>query len=90
MAHMGHSPLCDPPICFAQFCHYFVRYLHGDVIVDLDKVWENTREISLTTHADPRCTASCIAITTAVSVSYCMSLCLVVHYRVLLYVTVSY
>lgn len=35
--------------------------------IDLDKVWENTKEISLTTHADPRCTASCIAITTAVS-----------------------
>lgn len=34
---------------------------------DLDKVWENTKEISLTTHADPRCTASCVAITTAVS-----------------------
>ena len=34
--------------------------------IDLDKVWENTKEISLCTHADPRCTASCIAITTAV------------------------
>ena len=36
--------------------------------VDLDKVWENTKEISLTTHADPRCTASCVAITTVVSI----------------------
>ena len=36
--------------------------------IDLDKVLENSKEISLTTHADPRCTASCVAITTAVSI----------------------
>lgn len=34
---------------------------------DLPKVVENTQEISKTTHADPRCTASCIAVTTAIA-----------------------
>ena len=34
---------------------------------DIPKVVENTTEISKVTHADPRCTASCIAVTTAVS-----------------------
>ena len=34
---------------------------------DIPKVVENTTEISRVTHADPRCTASCIAVTTAVS-----------------------
>ena len=32
----------------------------------LERVMENTREICLTTHADPRCLASCVAVTTAV------------------------
>ena len=34
---------------------------------DVNKVVANTKEISQCTHADPRCTASCIAVTTAVS-----------------------
>ena len=34
---------------------------------DISKVVANTAEISKVTHADPRCTASCIAVTTAVS-----------------------
>ena len=34
---------------------------------DLDKVIANTCAISKVTHADPRCTASCVAVTTAVS-----------------------
>ena len=33
----------------------------------MNKVVANTKEISQCTHADPRCTASCIAVTTAVS-----------------------
>ena len=35
--------------------------------LDIPKVVANTTEISKVTHADPRCTASCIAVTTAVS-----------------------
>lgn len=35
--------------------------------LDLDKVVANTSAISRVTHADPRCTASCVAMTTAVS-----------------------
>ena len=34
---------------------------------DLDKVIKNTLEISAVTHADPRCAASCVAMTTAVA-----------------------
>jgi ADP-ribosylglycohydrolase len=33
----------------------------------LGRVVENTREICLTTHADPRCLASCVAVTTAIA-----------------------
>ena len=40
---------------------------------DLQSVKENTEEICKTTHADPRCLASCIAVTTAVSNNYCIS-----------------
>ena len=36
-------------------------------IVDLDKVIENTTTICKVTHTDPRCIASCVAVTTAVS-----------------------
>ena len=35
--------------------------------LDLEKVVANTSAISRVTHADPRCTASCVAMTTAVS-----------------------
>lgn len=48
---------------------------------DLDKVWMNTKEISLTTHADPRCTASCIAITTAVSIVQAVVAMTTIAYR---------
>eukprot|EP01114_Cavostelium_apophysatum_P016108 TRINITY_DN4529_c0_g1_i1.p1 TRINITY_DN4529_c0_g1~~TRINITY_DN4529_c0_g1_i1.p1 ORF type:complete len:467 (-),score=84.35 TRINITY_DN4529_c0_g1_i1:18-1418(-) len=34
---------------------------------DLEKVVNNTKAISLTTHADPRCSASCVAVTTAIA-----------------------
>jgi len=34
---------------------------------DLNKVIENTKKICLTTHADPRCIASCVAVTTAIA-----------------------
>ena len=34
---------------------------------DVNNVVANTKEISQCTHADPRCTASCIAVTTVVS-----------------------
>eukprot|EP01118_Nematostelium_gracile_P009459 TRINITY_DN3195_c0_g1_i1.p1 TRINITY_DN3195_c0_g1~~TRINITY_DN3195_c0_g1_i1.p1 ORF type:complete len:389 (+),score=112.46 TRINITY_DN3195_c0_g1_i1:59-1225(+) len=34
---------------------------------DLETVVENTKKISLTTHADPRCTASCVAVTVAIA-----------------------
>lgn len=40
-----------------------IKLLH----IDLDKVAANTCAISQVTHADPRCTASCVAATTAVS-----------------------
>jgi ADP-ribosylglycohydrolase len=33
---------------------------------DLPKVIDNTKKIALATHADPRCVASCVAVTTAV------------------------
>ena len=42
--------------------------MHGLICLpDVNKVVANTKEISQCTHADPRCTASCIAVTTAVS-----------------------
>lgn len=34
---------------------------------DLARVRENTEQICLTTHADPRCLASCVAVTTAIA-----------------------
>ena len=34
---------------------------------DLDKVIENTRNACKVTHADPRCIASCIAVTIAIA-----------------------
>ncbi|XP_065827930.1 ADP-ribosylarginine hydrolase Tri1-like [Oscarella lobularis] len=34
---------------------------------DIDKVIENTKRICLVTHADPRCLASCVAVTTAIA-----------------------
>ena len=39
------------------------------VFLDIDKVIENTKRICLVTHADPRCLASCVAVTTAVRFS---------------------
>ena len=44
-------------------------------ISDVPKVVVNTTEISKVTHADPRCTASCIAVTTAVSRATLATLC---------------
>ena len=35
---------------------------------DITKVAVNTVDIAQVTHADPRCSASCVAVTTAVSV----------------------
>ncbi|XP_062506783.1 ADP-ribosylarginine hydrolase Tri1-like [Corticium candelabrum] len=34
---------------------------------DLPQVIENTKKITLATHADPRCVASCVAVTTAIA-----------------------
>ena len=34
---------------------------------DLDAVAKNTKEICTVTHADPRCSASCIAVTVAIA-----------------------
>ena len=34
---------------------------------DLDKVIENTKRACKVTHADPRCVASCVAVTTAIA-----------------------
>jgi ADP-ribosylglycohydrolase len=34
---------------------------------DLPKVIDNTKKIALATHADPRCVASCVAVTTAIA-----------------------
>jgi len=34
---------------------------------NMDKVIENTRNVCLTTHADPRCIASCVAVTAAIA-----------------------
>ncbi len=39
----------------------------ANLMPDIPKVVANTAEISKVTHADPRCTASCTAVTTAVS-----------------------
>ena len=36
-------------------------------ILDIERIVSNTCAISRVTHADPRCTASCVAMTTAVS-----------------------
>lgn len=49
-AHLPTSPSLLPPSFFSG----------------LNRVVANTREVCLTTHADPRCLASCIAVTTAV------------------------
>ncbi|XP_077985141.1 uncharacterized protein LOC144439775 isoform X2 [Glandiceps talaboti] len=35
---------------------------------DIDKVIENTLDMCKTTHADPRCQASCVALTTAIAI----------------------
>jgi len=43
---------------------------------DVSKVVANSKEISQCTHADPRCTASCIAVTIAVSDGWNMPPCL--------------
>ena len=34
---------------------------------DLDKVLENTKNACMVTHADPRCIASCVAVTIAIA-----------------------
>ena len=34
---------------------------------DLEKVIENTRNACMVTHADPRCIASCVAVTIAIA-----------------------
>lgn len=45
----------------------FLNVLYIFFTLDLEKVVANTSAISRVTHADPRCTASCVAMTTAVS-----------------------
>lgn len=51
--------------------------------IDLSKVADNTIKVSRVTHADPRCTASCVAVTTAVSYE-------VLHVNILLMALVVY
>lgn len=51
----GYSFLCPPP-CSPP-----------TPTPDIDQVIENTSQICQVTHADPRCLASCVAVTTAVS-----------------------
>ena len=48
--------------------HPYTCVLRNSFILDISKVVANTTEICNVTHADPRCAASCIAVTTAVSV----------------------
>ena len=52
---------------YLVICCYFPFLKIFKLMSDIPKVVENTTEISKVTHADPRCTASCIAVTTAVS-----------------------
>jgi ADP-ribosylglycohydrolase len=44
-----------------------VHLLINILILDLQRVRYNTIEICKVTHADPRCVASCVAVTSAVS-----------------------
>lgn len=52
---------------FVLITSYYYVLIHYLLSSDIPKVVANTTEICKVTHADPRCVASCIAVTTAVS-----------------------
>jgi ADP-ribosylglycohydrolase len=74
-----HSFLTDPHQAAHEVWEKSGRYLAANGAImrtailgvlefnRLERVMENTREICLTTHADPRCLASCVAVTTAIA-----------------------
>lgn len=67
-------------------CSLRVLTLSAPHIADLDTVIKNTREICLVTHTDPRCVASTVAATTAVSPSMSARVCAVLVRCVVLHV----
>lgn len=74
-----HQFLSDPHLAARDIWERSGRYLAANGAVmrtailgvlefnDLERVVANTEEICLTTHSDPRCLASCVAVTTAIA-----------------------